>query len=99
MSDIAELKVLIAKEWLRGDELDKQMMNEQRLLEKAEDQKQKIIRRMLEQQLAVLQEENMQKEEQLMEIQKWIVCTLEEVSELEEKFAASVSFSFLYCIF
>ena len=26
-------------------------------------------------------------------------CTLEEVSELEEKFAASVSFLFLYCIF
>ena len=54
---------------------------------------------MLQQQLAELQEQNMQKEEQLMEIQKWKVCTLEEASELEEKFAASVSFSFLYCIF
>ena len=54
---------------------------------------------MLEQQLAELQEENMHKEEELMEIQKWKVCTLEEVYELEEKFAASVSFSFLYCMF
>ena len=99
MSDITELEILIAKEWQRGDELDKQMMNEQRLLEEAEDQKQKIIRRMLEQQLAELQEDNMQKEEQLMEIEKQKVCTLEEVCELEEKFAASVSFSFLCCIF
>ena len=64
-----------------------------------EDQKQKIIRRMLEQQLAELHEENMCKEEELMEIQKWKVCTLEEVYELEEKFAASVSSSFLYCMF
>ena len=71
MSDITELELLIAKEWQRGDELDKQMMSELRLLEEAEDQKGKIIRRMLQQQLAELQEENMQKEEQLMEIQIW----------------------------
>ena len=99
ISNITELELLIAKEWQRGDELDKQMMNEQGLLEEAEDQKWKINRRMLQQQLAELQEQNMLKEDQLMEIQKWKVCTLEEVSELEEKFAASGSFSFLYCIF
>ena len=99
MSDITELELLIKKEQQRGDELDKQMTNEQRLLEEAEDKKQKIIRRMLQQQLAEFQEQNMLNEQQLMEIQKWKVCTLEEVSELEEKFAASVSFSFLYCIF
>ena len=99
MSDIAELEVLIAKEQQRGDKLDKQVMNEWRLLEKAEDLKQKIIRKMLEQQLAGLQEENMHKKEQLMDIQKQKVCTPEEVYELEEKFAASVSFSFSYCMF
>ena len=99
MSDIAELELLIKKEQQRGDELDKQMTNEWRLLEEAEDKKQKIITRMLQQQLTELQEQNMWKEQQLMDIQKEKVCTLEEVSELEEKFAASVSFSFLYCIF
>ena len=95
MSDITELEVLIAKEWQRGDELEKQMTNKQRLLEEVEDQKQKIIRRILEQQLAELQEENMHEEEQLMEIQKRKFCTLEEVYELEEKFAASVFFIFI----
>ena len=99
MSDIAELELLIKKEQQRGDELDKQMTNEQRLLEEGEDKKWKIITRMLQQQLAELQEQNMLKEQQLMEIQKWKVYTLEEVSELEEKCAASVHFSFLYCIF
>ena len=39
------------------------------------------------------------KKQQLMEIQKQKSSTLEEVSQLEDKFAASVSFSFLYCIF
>ena len=44
MNDIPELELLIAKEWQREDELDKQMMNDKRLLEEAEDQNQKIIR-------------------------------------------------------
>ena len=70
MSDIAELELLIKKEKQRGDELDKQMTNEQRLLEEAEDKKCKIITRMLQLQLAELQEQNMLKEQQLMEIQK-----------------------------
>ena len=99
MSDIAELQLLIKKEQQGGDELDKDMTNEQRLLEEAEDKKQKIIRKMLQQQFVELQEQNMIKEQQLIEIQKRKVCTLEEVSELEEKFAASVSFSCFYCIF
>ena len=34
------------------------------------------------------------KEEELKEIQKWKLCTLEEVHELEDEFAACVSFSF-----
>ena len=75
------------------------MTNEQRLLEEAEDKKQKIITKMSQWQLAELQEQNMLKEQQLIEIQKWKVSTLEELSELEEKFEASISFLFLYCIF
>ena len=75
------------------------MANEQRLLEEAEDMKCKIMREMLQQELAALQEQNMRKEQELIEIQKRKICTLEEVSELVEKFAASVSFLFLYCIF
>ena len=98
MSDIAELQLLIKKEQQRGDELDKQMTNEQRLLEEAEDKKWKIIRKMLQQQLVELQEQNMIKEQQLIEIQKRKICTLEEVSELEEKFAASVSF-FMFILY
>ena len=43
MNDIAELQLWIKKEQLRGDELDKQMTNEWRLLEEAEDKKQKNV--------------------------------------------------------
>ena len=92
MSDIAELELMIKKEQQRGDEFDKQMTNKERLLEQAEDKKQKIIRKMLQWQLAELQEQNMLKEQQLIEIQKQKVCTLQEVSELEEKFAVCISF-------
>ena len=99
MSEIAELELLIKKEKQRGDDLDKKMTNEQRLLEAAEEKKHKMITRILQVQLAELQEQNTLKEQQLMEIQKWKVSTLEEVSQLENKFAASVSFSFLYYIF
>ena len=98
MSNIAELELLIAKEQQRGAELNKKMTNEWRLLQEAEDQKEKIIRRILEEQLAELQEENMCKEEELVEIQRWKVCTLEEVHELEEKFAASVKF-FIFILY
>ena len=99
MSDIVELELLIKKEKQRGDELDKQLMNEWRLLEVAEEKKHKMLTRMLQLQLAELQEQNALKEQQMMEIKKQEVSTLEEVSQLEDKFAASVHFSFLYCIF
>ena len=99
ISDIAELQLLIKKEEQRGDELDKKMTNKWRLLQDAEDKKWKIIRKMLQQQLAKLQEQNMIKEQQLIEIQKRKVCTLEEVFELEEKFAASGSFILYFLIF
>ena len=99
MSEIAELKLLIEKEKERGDDLDKQMMGEHRLLEAAEEEKHKIITKMLPVQLAELKEKNALKEKELIEIQKWKVSTLEEVSQMENKFGASVSFSFLYYIF
>ena len=99
MSEIAELELLIEKEKESGDDLDKQMMSERRLLEAAEEQKCKIITKMLWVLLAELQEKNALKEKQLIEIQKQKVSTLEDVSQLENKFAASVSFSFLYYIF
>ena len=70
MSDIAELQLLIIKEQQRGNELDEKMTNEQRLLEEAEDKKCKIIREMLQQELAALQEQNMIKDQELIEIQK-----------------------------
>ena len=70
MSDITELELLIKKEQQRGDKLDKQITNEWRLLEEAEDKKCKIIIRMLQLQLAEFQEQNMLEEQQLMEIQK-----------------------------
>ena len=43
MSEIVELELLIEKEKQRGDDLDKQMMNEQRLLEAAEEKKCRMI--------------------------------------------------------
>ena len=99
MSDIAKLQLLIIKEQQRGDELDEKMANEQGLLEEAEDKKQKIMREILQEELAALQEQNMRKEQELIDIQKRKICTLEEVSELKERFPASVSFLFLNCIF
>ena len=99
MIDISELQLLIKKEQQREDEWDKKMTKKWRLLEEAEDKKWNIIREMLQQELTELQEQNMIKEQQPIEIQKRKICTLEEVSELEKKFAASVSFLFLYCIF
>ena len=86
--------MLIEKEKQRGDELDKQMMNEWRLLEAAEEKKCKMITGTLQVQLAEMQEQNALKEQQLMDIQKQKVSTLEEVSQLENTFAASVSFYF-----
>ena len=87
------------KEQDRGDELEEQITNERRLLEETEDKKLTIIRKMLQQQLEELKEQNMMKEWQLIEIEKRKVCTLEDAYELEEKFAVSVSFLLLHCVF
>ena len=57
------------------------------------------MRKMLQDQLEKLKEKNMRKEQKLIEIKKWKASTLGEVCELKEKFAASVSFLFLLCIF
>ena len=95
MSDIEQLPILIKKEQERGDELEGKMTNERRLPEEAEDKKMTIIRKMLQQQLEELKEQNMMKEQKLIEIQKRNVCMLEEVYELEEKFAASKVFTFI----
>ena len=38
----------------------------------------------------------MRREQKLTEIKKWEKCTLDEVNELKEKFAASVSFLFYF---
>ena len=92
MSDIEQLQLLIQKEEEKGDELEEQITNERRLLEEAEDQKQTIMRKMLQQQLEKLKEQNMRKEQMLIEIQKRKTSTLEAVHELEEKFVASASF-------
>ena len=47
MSEIEELQLLIEKEKERGDNLDRQMMTECRLLEVAEGQKHKKITKIL----------------------------------------------------
>ena len=47
MSEIEELKLLIAKEKERGDNLDRWMMTEHRLLEAAEERKHKIMTKIL----------------------------------------------------
>ena len=75
MSNNAQLELLIRKEWERGGELDKQMANEQRLLEEAEDKKCKIMQEILHKELAALKEQNMRKEEELREIEKRKTCT------------------------
>ena len=77
---------------------DKQMTNEWRLLEEAEDKKQKMIRKMLQWQLAELQEQNMLREQQLIEIQKQKVCTLEEVSELGGEICSKCKF-FIFILY
>ena len=99
MSDIEQLQLLIQREQDRGDELEEQITNAGRLLEEEEDKKLTIMRKMLQQQLEELKEQNMMKEWKLIEIQKRKACMLEEVHELEEKFAASVNFLALHCIF
>ena len=57
------------------------------------------MREILQHKLVTLQEHNMRKEEELIEIQKRKICTLEAISKLEEEFVESGSFLFLYCTF
>ena len=60
MSGIEQLQLLIQKEQERGDELAEQITKKNRLLEEAEDQKLAIMRKMLQQQLGELKEENIE---------------------------------------
>ena len=99
MSKIAQLRLLIKKEKEKGDKSDRQMITECKLLEEAEEHKHKIMIEILQAELTELQQKNEQKEKELMEIEKHKASTLEEVSHLENRFAASVGFSFLYDIF
>ena len=98
MTDIAQLQILIQQEEERGDELEQKITHEMRLLEEAEHQKLIIMRQILEQRLDELKKENMMKEWKLLDIQKWKESTLE-VHELEEQFAARVSYLVLHHIF
>ena len=86
MSKIAELRLLIEKE--KGNRLDRWMITEHKLLEEAEEHKCKIMIVILQAELTELQQENKQKEKELMEIEKHKASTLEEVSHLENRFAA-----------
>ena len=56
------------------------------------------MREILQKELAGLKEENMRKEEELREIEKRKISTLDEILELEEKLVQSVSFYF-YIVF
>ena len=70
-----------------------------RLLEEAEHWKLMIMRQILEERLHELRQDNTMKEQKLLDIRKWKESTLGEVHELEEQFAARVSYLVLHCIF
>ena len=70
-----------------------------RLLEEAEHQKSVITRQILEGRLHELRKDTMMKEQKLLDIRKWKDGTLGEIHELEEQFAARVSYLVLHCIF
>ena len=74
------------------------MVTERRLLAEAEDKKHKIMQEILQKELAALKEENMRNEEELREIEKRKISTLDEILELEKKLVQSVSFYF-YIVF
>ena len=98
MSDIEELRLLIEQEGQKGSELDKQMSRERKILEEAEEQKKKLMIQILKDELRDLKKTTEETGKQVMEIQKCKMSTLEEVANLESRFAVSVSFSFLYDI-
>ena len=96
MSDITKLEVLIAQEEECSEELGKKIEYEEKLLKEAEHRKLILQRRVLEEQLYALQRDNMLKEEKLLDIRKHKEHTLGEVCELEEEFAARVSYLVLH---
>ena len=98
MSDMEELWLLIEEEKQKGSKLDKEMSRERKLLEEAEYWKKRLMIEILQEELRELRKRNEDKGKELMEIKKWKISTLEEVANLESRFAESVSFSFLYDI-
>ena len=69
------------------------------LLQEAEDQKLSIMKKILQHKLHQLKKENQMREKKLHEVQKWKASIMEEVHDLEEQFAAMVSYLVLHCIF
>ena len=65
-------------------------------MEQAEDEKRKIKRKILKDQLEKLKYKNMRKEQKLIEIKMWKKSTLDEVNEFKEKFVASISILFYF---
>ena len=70
-----------------------------KLLKEAECRKLILQRQNLEEQLDALKRDNILKEEKLLDIRKCKECTLGEVCELEQEFAARVSYLVLHCSF
>ena len=90
--------MLIDQEEEKGSKLDEQMSRERKLLAGAEERKKKLMIEILKDELRDLKKTNEEKGKELMEMQKCKISTLEEVANLESRFALSVSFSFLYDI-
>ena len=74
------------------------MSTQRKLLAEVEEQKKKLMIALLKEELRDLQKKNEEKGKELVEIEKHKVSTLEEVTHLENRFAVSVTFSFLYDI-
>ena len=96
MRDITKLEVLIAQEEEHSEVLGKKIEYEEELLKEAEHRKLILQRQVLEEQLYALQRSNMLKEEKLLDIRKCKEHTLGEVCELEEEYAASISYLVLH---
>ena len=99
MSEIDALRELIEQEKERGSTLDRQISAERKLFEEAEERKKKLMIALLKEELEDLQRKNEEKQKELEDIEKCKLLTLQEVADLESRFAVSVSLSFLYDIF
>ena len=94
-SDITKLEVLIAQEeW--SEELGKKIKYEEKLWKEAEHCKLILQRQILEERLDALKRDNMLKEEKLLDMRTCKECMLGEVHELEQEFAARVSYLVLH---